>query len=276
MTSSQRSEDLSGAPAATGVPGTASTLPRPTSRPGQGARGLTRKTENIAYQSSRRVRRVRTPQGVVKRMSVALLVDHSVRWEGPEGKAKRIVEAPSEDKLKAIRELVAGAIGLQTDRGDQLIVSLPSIPPKWKPEPEAPATPAPTSFRLPSWLTEPLKNVKILAVGGAAVVVLLVLSALFVLIVVRKRRRKRKARVEAGQKALPSGSPVPPEMEATAAVQEKLQERLAEQQALGRLEETLKSFRHRGKTKKSEVLSSSWPRRTVTPSPGPARAHLAE
>ncbi|MCX7807830.1 MAG: hypothetical protein N2515_04420, partial [Deltaproteobacteria bacterium] len=34
------------------------------------------------YQSSRTLRRVRIPQGAVKRMSVAVVIDHAVRWEG--------------------------------------------------------------------------------------------------------------------------------------------------------------------------------------------------
>ena len=39
--------------AANGVPGTASTLPRPTSRPGTSAKAVTRTTESINYQSTR-------------------------------------------------------------------------------------------------------------------------------------------------------------------------------------------------------------------------------
>src|SRR5947208_373419 len=57
MVSSQRTEDSSGPGAANGVPGTASTLPRPTSRPGTSAKAVTRTTESINYQSTRTVKK---------------------------------------------------------------------------------------------------------------------------------------------------------------------------------------------------------------------------
>ena len=53
MVTSQRTEDSTGAATANGVPGTASTLPRPTSRPNGGNNKTSRTTENITYQSSR-------------------------------------------------------------------------------------------------------------------------------------------------------------------------------------------------------------------------------
>jgi len=49
MVTSQKTEDISGGSVA-GVPGTASNLPKPTSRPGAGSSGVTRRTENISYQ----------------------------------------------------------------------------------------------------------------------------------------------------------------------------------------------------------------------------------
>ena len=53
---------------------------------------------------------------------MALLVDSDVRLEGIGTKAKRIVEAPSAVKLKTISDLVAGVIGLSSERGDRLVV----------------------------------------------------------------------------------------------------------------------------------------------------------
>jgi len=122
MSTSQRTEDIAGANQATGVPGTASNLPRPTSRPGSTGSGLTRRTENIAYQSSRLVKKTKTPQGQVRRISVSVLLDHNVRYEGSGARARRIVEPPPPERLKATRDLIAGVVGLQPDRGDQLIV----------------------------------------------------------------------------------------------------------------------------------------------------------
>src|SRR6185437_3155651 len=45
MVSSQRTEDSSGGGSSAGIPGTASNLPRPTSRPVAGTSGVSRKTE---------------------------------------------------------------------------------------------------------------------------------------------------------------------------------------------------------------------------------------
>src|SRR5437763_7053572 len=122
MVTAQKTEDVSGGTQQAGVPGTASNLPRPPARPAGSATGTTRKTENISYQTSRTIRRTRIPQGAVKRMSLAVLVDHNARWEGVGAKAKRIVEAPSPERLKTIRELVAAATGFSETRGDQLTV----------------------------------------------------------------------------------------------------------------------------------------------------------
>ena len=256
MTSSQRTEDISGYPLASGVPGAASNLPRPASRPASASRGYTRKTENIAYQSSRTVRRLRIPQGTVQRMSVALLVDHAVRWEGGGADAKRVVEPPSDERLKAIRELVAGAIGLQPSRGDQLTVeSLPfEATQNWKPE-EQPTTPAtPGGWAPPAWLPEPLRNLKVLALAGAgaALFVLLSLAALALLM---RRRRRWKVQVA---KALPPGQGAAGESSAGASVAEQIQGQLAEQAAQrAKLEqEALQTLRlPQVSTKKSEVLA---------------------
>jgi len=126
MVSSQTSEDSSGTPLASGVPGTASNLPRPTSRPSVSQTGTYRRMENITYESSRVVRRLKLPVGSLRRLSAAVLVDHDLKWTG-QGPAKRpLLEPPSPERLKAIHDIVAGVIGFNADRGDQLIVeSLP-------------------------------------------------------------------------------------------------------------------------------------------------------
>ncbi len=119
MVTAQRSEDGSGIPGPSGIPGTPSNLPRPTSRPGTaGTTAAYRKSENTTFQTSRVVRRIQFPQGQIKRLSVSILLDHVVRQEGQ----KRLVEAPSPERIKSIRDVVAAAVGLQEDRGDKLTV----------------------------------------------------------------------------------------------------------------------------------------------------------
>ena len=118
MATSQTTQDGPALPTASGVPGTASNLPNPTSKPSTGSSNYARRTENVTYQNSRVVRHTRLPQGALKRLSLSILVDHSLRWDGP----KRVVESPSPEKLKVIHDLVAAATGLNTERGDQLVV----------------------------------------------------------------------------------------------------------------------------------------------------------
>ena len=85
-----------------------------------------RRSETIAFQTSKTVRRIKLPQGTVRRVSASVLVDQAVRWEGSGKQQRKVVTPPSAETVRAIRVLVSGAIGLQPDRGDQLVVeSLP-------------------------------------------------------------------------------------------------------------------------------------------------------
>ena len=174
MTTSQRTEDAGGFSGGAGVPGTASSLPRPTSRPGSNATGASRRTENVAYQSSRMVKRTKLPQGSVKHLSVSVLVDHAVRWEGTGTRVSRVLLAPSPEKLKTIRDLVAGVAGITPERGDHLIVeSLPFESTLSMEPPMAPsAAPAPVKG---DWVDDLRKQPKLLAVLGVAAVVALIL-----------------------------------------------------------------------------------------------------
>src|SRR5581483_3493186 len=126
MVSSQKSEDLSGSSAQAGVPGTASNMPRPAPRPAAGGSTVSRRTENTAYETTRTVRHVKTPQGAIKRISASVLVDQEVQWIGKGKQRHPVLVALSPERLKAIHDLVAGALGLVPDRGDQLVIeSLP-------------------------------------------------------------------------------------------------------------------------------------------------------
>jgi len=127
MTTSQKTEDISSpSHVAGGVPGTASNLPPSGPKPTPSGGGTTRKTENISYQTSRLVKRTTLPQGAIKRLSVSVLIDHEVHWEGTGANMKRVLVPPSPERLKSIHELITAAVGFNTQRGDQLIVeSLP-------------------------------------------------------------------------------------------------------------------------------------------------------
>ncbi len=157
MTTSQKTEDVGALAAVAGVPGTASNLPRPVARQTTGGSGQQRKTENINYQTSRMVRHLKLPQGTVKRISASVLVDHNVRFEGTGDKAKRIVEPPTPERMKAIRDIVAAAIGFTSERGDQLIVE--AIPFEASQTLAAPIQPEEKKQRisLPNWVPSWIK-----------------------------------------------------------------------------------------------------------------------
>ncbi len=258
MTSSQKTEDVSGGTTSTGVPGTASNLPRPTSRPGSGRQPTARRTENISYQTSRTVRRIHLPQGTLKRLSVSVLVDYGVRWQGSGAAAKRIVEAPSADKLKSIHELVAAAIGLNAARGDQLVVEALPFESTLNPEPLDAAPSAKKPSGLPPWLDNLVQNHSglLLDVGGGVFVLVLGLIAILFL---RKRapaaatmnaQLASPARAAASYKEI-AGDPVDDvgrQMEGKLHEQMVLRERQA-QEVLNSLKLPAAS------TKKSEVLT---------------------
>ncbi len=233
MLSSQRSEDSSGSAFAGGVPGTASSLPRPTSRPANGAGRNTRVSENITYQASRTVKKTRLPAGTVRRMSLAVLVDHELSWQKDKAGYQRVLVPPSADKLKVVRDLVTGVTGFNADRGDQITIeSLPfettlTLEP---PQIQAPAAPArPTGpFGLPV-------DRKTLPVAAGAALGLVILGFTGALLL-RGRGRASPGEV-ALQQALPaapeSGEPTTPSLTAAGSnVERQIESKLAERDAM--------------------------------------------
>jgi len=253
MLSSQRTEDGAGAATASGTPGTASTLPRPTSRPASGSNRVTRTTENITYQSSRTVKKMRLPAGAVRKMSVAVLVDQDVTWEKDGAGFKRVLAPPSPEKLKVIRDLVAGVTGFTQERGDQLVIeTLPfettlmtEPPPSPAGKPAAPSAGAP--FKL---------NQKQMVIGGCAGG-LLVLGIVAMLLL---RRRKKIGSAPAAQPVIEEGVPAGKAIEAGAGenLESRLESKMAEREALQQKldEQTLASLKLAPViTKKAEVFA---------------------
>lgn len=223
MVTSQRTEDGPGIPISSGVPGTAANLPNPPARPPSGASNYARHTESIAYQTSRVVKHTRLPQGAVRKVSLSILVDHSLRWEG----GKRIVEAPPPEKLKVIHDVVAAAAGLDPARGDQLVVEAFPFDSTLNAEPaaESPRAPQAAPGNLPPWLQKLLgqKNVMVIAAIGAAAMLALVGGFFFLL---SSRKKKRIAAEFAAQAAIEAGRPKAPTV---ADAEKDLETRLANQ-----------------------------------------------
>ncbi len=233
MVTSQRTEDTTGAALSSGVPGTASTLPRPTSRPYGGSNKATRTTENIAYQSSRSVKKTHLPAGVLRKMSLAVLVDQEVTWEKDKSGFKRVLVPPTPQKLKVIRDLVAGITGFSPERGDQLMIeTLPFettllLEPPVTPNAGKPAAPV-AGLPLPLVLDK-----RTLLIGAGALAAVLVLGIAFYLF--RRRRQKKPAPPEVNLPAtLPSSDATasPAALPAPGDVEKQIESQLAERDAL--------------------------------------------
>lgn len=238
VVSEQKTEDISGSPVSAGVPGTASNLPRPVSRPAGSGSSAQRKTESTNYQASRFIKRMKLPQGALKRVSLSVLLDQPVRWEGVGAKAKRIFETPSPEKIKTIKDVLSAAIGLVPDRGDVVIIeslafdaTLRSSPPAAPVPPAAPKPvieiPAQFQVYLPAPLRDP--NILLAALIGAGLVVLFLGLAVFWFL----RRRKKKVSASKGRDEITGadGQALPP---AEPGDTRSFEERLAEQQDLQR------------------------------------------
>lgn len=212
MTSSQKTEESTNGASASGVPGTASSLPRPAARPTGNGSSVSRRSETIAFQTSKTLRRIKIPQGAVKRISASVLVDQTVTWEGSGKQAKKVITPPSAETVRAIKVLVSGALGLQTDRGDQLVVeSLPFESTLQMMPQSLDENPAPAPQKWPQ------VNPQIALLGAGGVVVLL-MAGMFL-----KRKKRPKAKVTASAPpAIPTSGepakalPTPPETQAIA------------------------------------------------------------
>jgi flagellar M-ring protein FliF len=194
-------------------------------------------TENITYQTSRTVKKTRLPAGAVRKMSLAVLVDQEVTWQKEQAGYRRVLVPPAPEKLKVIRDLVAGITGYSEERGDQLTIeTLPfettlMLEPPGAPKPQGNA-PAPTGIPLPLALK---LDQKTLMIAGGAVGAVVVLAGLF--LALRGKRRSKRRQVEA-QPALAgapgeAGLPVaPPGVSAEKQIEAQLAERDALQQKM--------------------------------------------
>jgi flagellar M-ring protein FliF len=153
MASSQKSEDLMERGGSAGIPGTASNLPRGNASPTTTAGGGTsRRTEGVTFQNSRVIRHTHIPQGVVKRISLAVLVDQTFHWEGTGAARHRVAEPLKPETIQGLKGLIAAATGLNTDRGDQLILENLPFESSLNPDEPAPASKPTTGPPAPKWL----------------------------------------------------------------------------------------------------------------------------
>jgi len=242
---SQTTEESNGATVSGGTPGTAANLPHPPPRENAGAPGLTRRTENVSYQPGKTVRRTLSPKGTIRRVSAAVLVDQTVRWEGTGAKVRRVLVAPSAEVLKGIHDVVAGITGFSDQRGDQITIeSLPFESTLSAEPPIPPQAPVkPTAF-------DPKQP---LFIYGSAVILLLIFAIVFLVL---RRPRKGKMVVE-DEAAIPlPGSAEAAPLATKESVDKGLEQQIADNKAeQAQLEaEALSHIKMPANTRKTEVL----------------------
>src|SRR5271154_3235735 len=202
MTTSQKTEDISSpSHVAGGVPGTASNLPPSGPKPTTSGGGTTRKTENVSYQTSRLVKRTTLPQGGIKRLSVSVLIDHEVHWEGTGANMKRVLVPPSPERLKSIHDLITAAVGFNQQRGDQLIVESLPFESTLNLEPPGTVSPVANVQKKLSPIEQLKSDPKMM--GGLAAILLVVLGGGFFLV----KMMLKKSATNAGQVSVQASLP---------------------------------------------------------------------
>ncbi len=134
--SEQTSKEKTTNGAAGGVPGVASNVPgEQLPADGSDGGGSEKQNETINYEISKIVSKTVLPTGVIKRLSVAVLVDGTYKiTKDEEGMETKTYQPWQPGDLKKFQNLVKGAVGVQSDRGDTLEVV--NIPFETQPVPE--------------------------------------------------------------------------------------------------------------------------------------------
>lgn len=148
-------------------------------RPTGNTTSSAKRMENITYQSSRTTKHIKLPQGTVKRLSIAVLVDQGSKWEGQGNQLHRVITPPDPEKLKAIQSLVGTLVGLDTTRGDQLTVEALPFDNTLSSDLGSPGSPASPKKTDQTLSLETLKQKPALLWGSVGGVVLLVAGVVF-------------------------------------------------------------------------------------------------
>lgn len=126
--SQQKSEERIGAGSgAAGIPGTRSNV--------EGAQGQVvmavpervRSNESTNYEVNKMIRHTLQPKGSIRRISVAVILDHKVVYgKDAQGKVTTSYVPRSKEELESYRQLVLAAVGYNAERGDT--VTLENVP----------------------------------------------------------------------------------------------------------------------------------------------------
>lgn len=133
--SQQTAESGSGAPSASGVPGALSNQPpvpatapiTTPAAPGAASAASAAQAANLSrnattnYELDKTIKHTKGGSGIVKRLSVAVVINHKKSAPDKEGKVKSAPMSPAE--MQQINELVREAMGYNKERGDTLNVA---------------------------------------------------------------------------------------------------------------------------------------------------------
>jgi flagellar M-ring protein FliF len=150
----------------------------------------TRRSESINYATSRVTKHLKLPQGTIKRLSIAVLVDQGYKMEGKGASAHRVELPVDTQKLKAIQTLVATLVGLDPMRGDQLTVEALPFDNSVQMDLQAPGAPAQKTPDQVLSLDTLKKKPALLwgSVGGAVLLIGLIAFAVTKMLGGKKRR----------------------------------------------------------------------------------------
>ena len=182
------------------APGRAAAAPGGQQQAGVQPRSSTRRaTRN--YELNRTISRVRLPAGRLRRLSVAVVLDHKPAPAAAKGKGKKQDQAApagepyTPEEIARITELVKEAVGYDPRRGDSVHVMSAAFQPPPEPEP----LPEPPLWERP-WVLDALK-----ALGGAVGLALLVFGVLRPVMRSLAQQAPAPAPAVAGAPALPEG-----------------------------------------------------------------------
>jgi len=121
----QKDEQSAKRDSAAGVPGTPSNVAPATggALPPGVVETSSKKETTTNFEISKTLSSIEKAPGSVKRVSLAVIVDHATLWEkDPQGEPLEKLQPRSAEELKKFRDQVAAAVGIQEKRGDQLTV----------------------------------------------------------------------------------------------------------------------------------------------------------
>ncbi|HWQ08458.1 MAG TPA: flagellar basal-body MS-ring/collar protein FliF, partial [Holophaga sp.] len=108
-----------------GVPGTPSNVAPATggALPPGVLESTTQKDVTTNYEISKTLQSTEKAPGSIRRVSLAVILDHASTWEkDPKGEPVEKLQPRTAEELKKIRDQVAAAVGIDPKRGDQLTV----------------------------------------------------------------------------------------------------------------------------------------------------------